>query len=182
MNENNRFEKAAVTLQFDKILEMLAACATTEGAKQLCRNTEPADDIRKIEALLTETSDAEKLYRGKGEPSFGYVKDITPLLDRAEKGAMLSQAELLDCANVLRTVRGIIEYDKTERKFETSLDEVFERLTPDRSLERDITSAIISEELVADDASPALSDIRRKIKNESNKIRETLNRFVTSEA
>ncbi len=182
MNENNRFEKAAVTLQFDKILEMLAACATTEGAKQLCRNTEPADDIRKIEALLTETSDAEKLYRGKGEPSFGYVKDITPLLDRAEKGAMLSQAELLDCANVLRTVRGIIEYYKTERKFETSLDEVFERLTPDRSLERDITSAIISEELVADDASPALSDIRRKIKNESNKIRETLNRFVTSEA
>ena len=82
MNENNRFEKAAVTLQFDKILEMLAACATTEGAKQLCRNTEPADDIRKIEALLTETSDAEKLYRGQGEPSFGYVKDITPLLDK----------------------------------------------------------------------------------------------------
>lgn len=180
MNDN-RFEKAAVTLQFNKILQMLSDCATTEGAKQICLQTEPESDIRKIEALLTETADAEKLYRYKGEPSFGFVKDITPLLERAEKGAMLSQAELLDCANVLRTVRGITEYYKTERKFETSLDEVFERLTPDRSLERDITSAIISEELVADDASPALAEIRRKIKNANNKIRETLQRFVTSE-
>lgn len=181
MNENNGFKKAAVTLQFDRILEMLAECASTEGAKQLCRQTEPADDLRKIEALLNETADAEKLYRRKGEPSFGYVRDVTPLLERAEKGAMLSQSELLDCANVLRTVRGVTEYYKTERAFETCLDEVFERLTPDRQLERDITSAIISEELMADDASPALAEIRRKIKNANNKIRETLQRFVTSE-
>ena len=79
MNDN-RFEKAAVTLQFDKILQMLADCATTEGAKLLCKATEPESDIRKITALQNETSDAEKLYRGKGEPSFGYVKDITPML------------------------------------------------------------------------------------------------------
>ncbi len=182
METENRFKKAAATLQFDKILQMLAECASTDGAKQLCRQTEPYTDIRKIQALQNECSDAERLYIGKGEPSFGYVKDVSPLLDRAEKGAMLSPAELLDCANVLRTVRGVIEYYKTDRKFETSLDEYFERLQPDKALERDITSAIISEEMIADDASPELSDIRRKIKNANNKIRETLQKFITGEA
>ncbi len=180
--ETNKFEKAQKTLQFGKILEMLASCATTEGAKQLCRETEPLSDLRAITARLDETTDAERLYRSKGEPSFGFVKDITPLLDRADKGAMLSPGELLDCANVLRTVRGVAEYYKTDRKYETSLDEVFERLIPDRQLERDITSAIISEELIADDASPALSEVRRKIKNANNKIRETLQKFITGDA
>ena len=182
METENRFAKAAATLQYDKILEMLAECAATDGAKQLCRQTEPASDIRKIQALLDETCDAERLYIGKGEPSFGFVKDVTPLLDRAEKGAMLSPSELLDCANVLRTVRGVVEYYKTDRKYETSLDEYFERLQPDRTLERDITSAIISEEMIADDASPELSEIRRKIKNANNKIRQTLQKYITGDA
>lgn len=182
MNTENRFEKAGITLQYGRILQMLAECATTEGAKKLCAETEPASDLRKIQTLLDETSDAERLYISKGEPSFGFIKDVTPLLDRAEKGAMLSPSELLDCANVLRTVRGVVEYYKTDRKYETSLDEYFERLVPDRGLERDVTSAIISEEMIADDASPELSDIRRKIKNANNRIRETLQKYITGEA
>ena len=182
MDQEKRFTKAKETLEFSKILDMLCSCASTAGAKKLCLETEPEYDIRKITALQNETDDARRLYTGKGEPSFGSVKDVTAVLDRAEKGAMLSPGELLDCANVLRTVRGVSEYYKTDRKFETSLDEVFERLTPDRQLERDITSAIISEELIADDASGELSDIRRKIKNANGKIRETLQKFVTGEA
>ena len=182
MNTENRFEKAGTTLQYGRILQMLAECATTEGAKKLCAETEPASDLRKIQTLLDETSDAERLYISKGEPSFGFIKDVTPLLDRAEKGSMLSPSELLDCANVLRTVRGVVEYYKTDRKYETSLDEYFERLVPDRGLERDVTSAIISEEMIADDASPELSDIRRKIKNANNRIRETLQKYITGEA
>ena len=180
--ENIRFEKAKTTLQYDKILTMLSECAVTEGARKLCMQTEPAYDIRRINVLQNETSDALRLYIGKGEPSFGYIKDVTPMLDRAEKGAMLSPSELLDCANVLRTVRGAVEYYKTDRKYETSLDEYFERLQPDRTLERDITSAIISEEMIADDASADLSDIRRKIKNANNRIRQTLQKYVQGEA
>ncbi|MBO4869353.1 MAG: endonuclease MutS2 [Clostridia bacterium] len=182
MNDNERFSKAAVTLQFQSILTMLSECATTDGAKQLCMQTEPTDGLARIEALQNETADAARLYVNKGEPSFGFVKDVTPLVDRAEKGSMLSARELLDCANVLRTVRGVSEYYKTDRKYETCLDEVFERLLPDRDLERRITSAIISEEMIADDASPALSEIRRKIRNANNKIRETLQKFITGDA
>ena len=182
MYENTRFEKARKTLQFDRILEMLAECATTEGAKKQCLETEPYDSIAKITALQNETADAARLFVNKGEPSFGFVRDVTPMIERAEKGAMLSARELLDCANVLRTVRGVSEYYKTDRKYETCLDEVFERLIPDRELERRITSAIISEDMIADDASPALSEIRRKIRAANNKIRETLQKYVTGEA
>lgn len=182
MEEYSKFIKAEKTLQFDSILRMLAECATTDGAKKLCLETEPYDDVRKIGALQNETADAARLYVNKGEPSFGFIKDITPLLERADKGAMLSARELLDCANVLRTVRGVAEYYKTDRKYETCLDEVFERLVPDRALERDITSAIISEEMVADDASPGLAEIRRKIRGANNRIRETLQKYINGEA
>ena len=182
MNENERFEKAAKTLEFSKILQMLSECATTEGAKEEALSATPYSDKKKITDLLTETEDCRRLYISKGEPSFGQIKNILPLIERADKGAVLSAAEILECANVLKTTRGVSDYYKTEKKYETSVDVVFERLIPDRTLERDIYSAIISAEMIADDASSALSDIRRKIRNANSKIRETLQKYITGDA
>ncbi|MBQ1848230.1 MAG: endonuclease MutS2 [Clostridia bacterium] len=182
MNETDRFIKARKTLEFEKILRMLAECATTEGAKEEALSAAPYTDKKKITELQTETDDARRLFISKGEPSFGQIKNVLPLIERADKGAVLSAAEILECANVLRTTRGVSDYFKTERKYETSLDAVFERLMPDRTLERAIYAAIISADMIADDASPALSDIRRKIRNANNRIRETLQKYITGDA
>ena len=171
-------EKTEKLLEFDKIKQMLAERAATEGSKRAALALMPEDDPDRVEALLRRTTDASMLLRDKGMPPFGGVRDISEAIDRAEKGAMLSASELLDAANLLRTVRGLAAYGKTERRYETVLDDIFSRLLPDRPLEDRIFSSIISEDRVADDASPALSDIRRKIRLITVRIRELLAKYT----
>ena len=102
---------------------------------------------------------------GKGMPPFGQIKDIRPILDRADKNAVLTLRELLDAANVLRTTRSLGNYIREGHdQEEYSIREIFERLMPEKHLEDRIFRSIVSEDMVADDASPALADIRRKIK------------------
>jgi len=173
-------ERTRRTLEFDKITEMLAAVAPTAGARASALALLPDDEPETVSARLTRTGDALRLLGAKGMPSFGLVEDVSEALERAGKGAVLTPRELLSIGNVLRTARGLLEYSRTNRTFETVLDEVFERLLPDRRLEDRIYRAIVSEDMIADEASPALADIRRKIRAANSKIKETLQHYITS--
>ena len=173
-------QKTLKTLEFDKILSQLAALAPTVGAKEQALSLLPDDDAVVVARRQTRTRDARRLLDDKGMPSFGMVIDTSDALDRAAKGATLSPRELLDIGNVLRTARGLLDYSRTNRHFETVLDEIFERLLPDKKLEEKIYRAIISEDVIADEASPALSDIRRKIRVANNRIKETLQHYITA--
>ena len=172
-------EKTIRTLEFDKICAMLEEHAETEGAKAMARNLRPSDDTYTVLRRLRRTSDARRLADAKGAPSFGRVRDISSACERAEKGAILSPRELLDCANVLRTARILQDYHTGNHPFDTVLDEVFDRLIPDRRLEERIIRAIPAEDMIADEASPLLADIRRKIRNENAKIKETLQKMIS---
>ena len=168
------------TLEFDKVREMLASCAATEGAREMARTLVPLlrDDREAILEKLGRTTDARRLIDFKGQPSFGGVKDVSGACARAEKGAVLSQRELLDIGNVLKTSRSLLDYIRTNKPFDTSLDHIFERLFVFRPLEDKIYRSIISEDMMADEASPALADIRRRIRIESNRIKETLQKYI----
>ena len=171
-------EKTLQILEFNKIREMLAEHCDTDGSKRLALELTPSDDIVEVKRRQERTEDAKRLAGQKGKPSFGSVKDVTASLERASKGAVLSQRELLDCAEILRTSRGLLEYIKGDKKFETSIDEIFERLTPDKKLEMRITGAIISEEMIADDASPELMEIRHSIRKAANKVNEQMLKYT----
>ncbi len=175
----NNYERAIKTLEYDKILTMLADRAPTEGARELALALRPTRDPDRIVRLQRETTEAKAMQAIKGMPSFGRVKDIRDVIERAEKGAVLSQRELLDLANVLRTSRSLLEYSRTNRREPAKLDEVFERLIPDKKLEDRIYTAIVSEDTVADEASPTLRDIRRKMKATNNRIKDTLQSFIS---
>ncbi len=172
-------EKNLHTLEFTKIREMLAAYTLTEGAKARALALVPSDSPEEARRLQVMTTDARRLIDHKGMPSFGMVKDISDACERADKGATLSTGELLAVANVLRTSRSLLEYIRTNKLFETTLDEIFERLLPNRTLEDKITRAIISEDQIADEASRELSDIRRRIRIEGNRIKETLQKYIS---
>ena len=172
-------EKTIRTLEFDKICAMLEEHASTEGAKVMARNLRPSDDTYTVLRRLRRTTDARRLADAKGAPSFGRIRDISSACERAEKGAILSPRELLDCANVLRTARILQDYHTGNHPFDTVLDEVFDRLITDRKLEERITRAIPAEDMIADEASPLLADIRRKIRNENAKIKETLQKLIS---
>ena len=174
--------KTLHTLEFDKICAMLEDCAETEGAKALARSLRPSADTQTVLRRQARTSDARRLADAKGAPSFGHIRDISAACERAEKGAVLSMRELLDVANVLRTARTLQDYHLGNHPFDTVLDEVFDRLIPDRRLEERISRAIPAEDMMADEASPLLADIRRKIRNENAKIKEALQKLITGNA
>ncbi|MBQ2773786.1 MAG: endonuclease MutS2 [Clostridia bacterium] len=173
-------QKTLRTLEYDKILSMLATLAPTAGAKEMALALLPDDDKTVVLRRLVRTQDARRLLDDKGMPSFGMVIDTADALDRAAKGATLSPRELLDIGNVLRTARGLLDYSRTNRHFETVLDEIFERLLTDKRLEEKIYRAILAEDMIADEASPALGDIRRKIRIANNRIKETLQHYITA--
>lgn len=171
-------EKTLRSLEFDKICEMLASFAPTEGSKRMARMLMPFDDIDAVLLRQRRTTDAKRLCDAKGMPTFGGVKDVSESCERAEKGAILTPGELLAVAGVLRTSRSLLDYCHGNNLFDTVLDEIFDRLIPNRSLEEKITRSIISEELIADEASDTLANIRRQIRITNNKIKETLQKYI----
>ena len=170
--------KTLNTLEFDKITEMLVECASTDGAKARARALAPSDDFDTVRERQQRTDDAKRLINAKGFPSFSAPESTVESAERAYKGAVLSPRELLDIASLLRSARMMLDYINTDKLFETSLDVIFARLLPNRSLEDRITKSIISEDLIADEASPELADIRRKIRATNNRIKDTLQSYI----
>lgn len=173
-------EKLFSTLEFDKIRQMLADCAATQGGKEAALSLTPTDRPDVVIRRQRRTTDARRLADAKGMPSFGEIHDVSGACERAEKGAVLSLRELLDVADVLRSARLLYEYINGNKLFDTVLDEIFDRLIINKKLEDRIFKAILSEETVADEASPELADIRRKIRNENNKIKEILQKYISA--
>lgn len=171
-------EKTIHSLEFDKICELLASFAPTDGAKTMAKMLMPSEDIDTVLLRQRRTTDAKRLCDAKGMPSFGMVKDVSESCERADKGATLTPGELLAVASVLRTSRSLMDYCHGNHLFDTVLDEVFDRLLPNRTLEEKITRSIISEELIADEASDTLANIRRQIRITNNKIKETLQKYI----
>lgn len=174
----NFSHKTITTLEFDKICAMLADCAPTEGAKNMASLLMPSSDTVEVLRRLRRTTDAKRLCDVKGMPPFGTVKDVSAACERAVKGAMLTTRELLEIAQVLRSARSLVDYLKNNKPFETSLDELFERLLPNRFLEEKITRSILSEDMIADEASRELAELRRKIRDANNRIKETLQHYI----
>ena len=172
-------EKNLVTLEFDKIRSMLAEACPTSGAAAMARMLMPVEHMEQVRRRQARTTDARRLSDAKGMPSFGSVVDVGDICERAQKGAVLTTRELLDVAGVLCTSRMLLDYIRSNRLFSTVLDEVFERLLPNRHLEDRIRRSILSEELIADEASPTLADVRRKIRAANVRIKDTLAKYIS---
>lgn len=172
-------EKTLTTLEFDKIRALLANACPTVGAAALAQMLTPADHEDLIRRRQRRTTDARRLSDAKGMPSFGGIADIGDVCERAQKGAVLTPREFLDVAAILYTSRSLLDYYRSNHLFDTVLDEVFERLLPNRRLEEQIRRSILSEDMIADEASPALADVRRKIRLANVRIKETLSQYVS---
>ena len=178
--ENTKFENAVRALEFDKIREKLAYFAPTEGSKALARTLMPTSSALVVKKTLAETDAAYSALAAKGMAPFGGVTDITDALDRADRGASVTLAELLAIARVLAATRALKEYNSFAHGEEpTALDDYFHRLVPQKHLEDEIESAVIGPETLADTASDELYNIRRKMRSAENRVRENLQKFVT---
>lgn len=175
------YNKSLLKLELDQVLELLAACAGSELGKQACRNLRPTSDLEDVQAMLSETTAASKLCTQKGNPGFSQVKDVSASLERADRGGCLQPKELLEIGGVLRCARSVKGY-VSEDEQKTVLDSLFSCLSPNKYLEDRIFGAILSEEEIADNASPELSDIRRHKRIQSAKIKDSLQKIISSPA
>ncbi|SHF14702.1 endonuclease MutS2 [Lactonifactor longoviformis] len=174
-------KKALKTLEYNKIIEQLTACATSSQGKYLCQALLPQDDIVTIERMQEETQDALSRIYQKGSLSFAGVKDIRGSLKRLEIGGTLGTGELLAICSLLDNTNRAKSYARKEdeEKAPDSLDGMFEQLQPLTPLANEIRRCILSEEEIADDASPGLKQIRRSMKNTNDRIHTELNSFVS---
>ncbi len=175
------YEKSLLKLELDQVLEMLSQCAGSQEGKAACMNLIPSSDIDDVHAMLEETTAAYDLSTIKGYPSFSDVKDVTESLGRADRGGSLQPKELLRIGGVLRSARMVKAYVADDEK-ETVLDPLFAMLTPNKFLEDKIFGAILSEEEIADTASPELANIRRHMRVQSAKVKDSLQKIISSPA
>ena len=172
--------KALHVLEYDKIIERLTEKASSEPGRMLCRELLPMVALDEIEHAQKETGDALSRLFKKGSTSFGGNKDLGRCIKSLEVGSALSSTELLLIAGMLENVNRIKTYGRNDRDDAPAdtLDEYFNGLEPLTALANEIRRCILSEEEIADDASPALKQIRRKKLLTNDKIHSQLTSMV----
>ena len=171
-------EKSIQILELPQVLTMLAGCAVTEEGKEKSLTLRPMTDIDDIQRAQDETSAAVKMLILRGSPCFSGVKPVAASLQRADMGGSLSTQELTDVATVLRAARTAGDYGASQEK--SPISHLFQALTPNRFLEERITNSILGEDEIADSASPELASIRRHMRAAEAKVRDILQRLISS--
>ena len=172
--------KHLLTLELDKILELLKEETSCEDAAFLAEQIRPSSDFVTVCTLLSQTEDALSLLARFGAPSFSGLRNVNGALARAAAGGSLSQTELLRIGYTLRSIRTLYEWKSHCSGVSTSLDFLFESITVNKYLEDKIFSCIISEDEIADKASDLLYETRRKIRAKSASVREKLDSMIHS--
>jgi len=172
--------KVLQVLEYTKIIERLADKATSAPGRELCLNLLPKTDLDEINHDQQETADAFSRLIKKSGISFGNNKPLGASLKSLEIGAALSAGELLKIAGLLENVNRIKAYGRKERNDlpDDSLTCYFDELQPFTQISEELRRCILSEEEIADDASPTLRHIRRSISQANDKIRSQLNSMV----
>ncbi len=175
------YVKSLEKLELNRVLQLLADCAGSAAGKQVCLQLRPTSDLEEVQYLLEQTTAAVQLSALRGNPGFSQLVDISAALERADMGGCLQNKELLQIAGVFRCSRNVKSFsDEDETK--TVLDSLFQAISPNKYLEDKIFSIIISEEDIADTASTALGDIRRHMRVQSGKIKDALQKIISSSA
>ncbi len=201
-------EKVLKTLEYNKIIELLANKANSAPGKKLCRELVPSTDLGEIRRNQRQTADALRRLFRFGSTSFGNNKDLGYSIRSLEVGSTLSILELLNIASMLDNVARIKAYSRQDRndgraggrasgndrdsdrdrrggspepedEARDTLDEYFELLTPLTGLANEIHRCILSEEEIADDASPKLKNIRRSMLQTGDRIHGQLTSMLS---
>ena len=174
-------KKHIKSLELDKVLALLADECSCPQSADSALSLLPYTEIETVKNLLNQADDAFNLLAKYGGPSFYGLRLVTSSLRHAEIGGTLSMKELLDIASLLKIIRGLYQWRESAGEKATCLDELFYNLSPNKYMEDKITSIILSEEDMADNASTELATIRRHIRNAISKARESIEKIIRSQ-
>ena len=176
------FDKSIRTLELPAVLKMLADQASSAEAQERALSIAPQTDVEDVKRLQDETDAAREMIGLRGSPAFSGIKPVAESLYRADHGGALNTRELLDIAGVLRCARRVRDYFNNDSGKDTAIDQFFRALRGNHYLEERITTAILEEDVIADNASPELADIRRHKRNAASKGRQILQKIISSQS
>lgn len=171
-------ERALRVLEFVKVRDMLSKYAISDKGKEYCSSLIPSSEFSEVQKQLNYTDEAVVILTYMGsDPLIGF-ESIEDAVSLSEKGAVLTPRMLLNISGSLRAARCARAALVTERENTPLITSMASQLVTLRQLEQDIEDTVLSEEEIADSASPALGDIRRHIRQANEKIRERLNQMA----
>ena len=172
-------DRHQTALELPKVLRLLADKTSCEAAARRALELQPYTEYRDVAAAIQRTADISSLTTRYGTPSAGGVRDCETQLRRAQVGARLTIPEILAVCRLLKTIRNVKDW-RRQCPDHTTVDFLFEALSPAKGLEEEIDRAIQNEEELADTASPELREIRQKVRRAQLKIREQLDHIIRS--
>lgn len=175
-------QKVYHTLEYYKILDMLAGYASCEETRKRALALTPITDAAEIEHLQQTTSDAlSRLYKGSGI-SFAGIHNVNASLKRLDIGGSLNTTELLHICSLLEVAKRAKAYNRSDRADDKtdSLSPLFSQIEPLSPLLEEIKRCVIGEDEIADDASPALFKIRKSIRGMNDRIHAQLTNLMNN--
>ena len=181
MNREQEQKKSYITLEFNKILNRLGSYTESETVKKRIAELEPTMELEKARQAQRETTQAQSALLKLGSPPVTLsVEDVTPHALRAERGGILHAKELLAVSRLFYVARRMKSYISEVADDCDIIKDIGARIITAKSAEDKINSCIISETEIADDASPELSAIRRKMRSLNGRIKDSLNSMIHS--
>lgn len=176
-------KKALKTLEYNKIIALLEQCAGSTQGKAYCRELLPVSDLSQIKRMQAETKDALSRIFKRGSVSFSGITDVRPFLKHLEIGSSLTISELLAIASLLEVAKRVKTYGRSENDLSIESDHLahfFNNLEPLTPVCQEIRHCILSEDSIADDASPGLKNIRRQKNVIGERIRTQMNTMLNN--
>ena len=175
-------QKVLKTLEYDKIIHRLSSYASSTDAKKKIEELTPYTDIAIINQLQQTTKDAlDRLYKSNGITFVG-LHNIHASIKRLDIGGSLNTIELLQISSLLEVAKRAKAYDRQEQSQERtdSLTELFARVEPITPLHEEIKRCILSEDEIADEASPTLAKLRKSMRGMNDRIHAQLNSYMNN--
>ena len=175
-------DKSLKTLEYYKITELLVSHATSDPGRKLCRELVPMTAKAEIETALSETSAACDRIRMKGPFNFGDTCEMGDSFARLKVEASLSMAELWHISRFLQNVARAVTYGKhdDDETDPDALEGYFRSLDPLTLLSGVLSRCILSEDEMADAASPELARIRGQLRTIQGRMRDQLNSILNA--
>jgi len=173
-------EKSYRVLEYNKILDLLGAEAASSITKKVIGELKPALDVFQIKEMLAETTEAVSVIMRKGALPLGSFYDIKDSVYLADKGSTLTMKKLLEILYNLQVTRNAATFLKNDLPELPIIKGLAEVMSIQKRLEENIDRCIISEDEMADSASPELKSIRRGILRQNEAIRAKMNQILSS--
>lgn len=173
-------KKGLKVLEYNKIIEMLKAQANSQMAKERLAALLPETEIHRIREGLAETSEAVTVIVKKGALPLGEIYDINSALHFARKGGTLTMRQLLQILYNMKVTGNVITFLKSDLEYLPIIMGMSEVLVAFPKLAERIDRSILSEDEMADSASPELRNIRRSIARQNEAIRSKMNHILNS--